>query len=329
MSILWGKSFAIVAGLVMSLTAGTAAAATPGTEPKSRFSWVKIDKSLYLVNEPGKGRVFTVIGGATHDVMLTGENGSVDVDVLNTNGVKVADLVEGRLRPWRNGWDTDFAVKMPNLYGTYRVRIAFTGDDGKKHVNSSRSIHFLKRVPTIPASMRSVVSDMISGYVTRFDPCKVTTISYSDSRLPKKYRKRAAADLKWGAKKMTALTGGKYKVIGRDKPGRSENIKVTWRKQKRNVLGWAETTTTKWLAGNYIVLTRGNIGLDTRKSMLKKRKLRRAVILHELMHLAGRGHAKQSTGNIMTPKVSANAKPKITSVDKWAMNRLGRGSGCL
>ncbi|MFS0885024.1 hypothetical protein [Aeromicrobium sp. 179-A 4D2 NHS] len=245
------------------------------------------------------------------------------------SGRKVADLTSGPVGdPGSNGKHKFKRTVPKNLYGNYKVRTRFISDDGHITVDTSQTIRVVKRVPPIAKKYRNTVTDVDPGHVLRFNACDTVTIRYDDKALPSKKRKAALADLKWSANQMTKLTKTPYKVVGKVNKRKPAKIFVKWGNPKGDALGIAYLKKFRHVSGNYWEITRTAISLDKR-ALAKDRNLRRSTMVHELMHVAGRGHAKQSTGNIMTPRARANEKFKATAADRYAMKRLGRGYGCL
>lgn len=321
-------------GLLLTIVAllltisGTAAAHAYGSE--SNLQWVAVDYDVYDPDERVTDPTFKMLAGSKPKIILAGDNGVVDVDLLDKKGRKVFDLATGPVDTGKNKGRHIFKRAIPkNLHGTYKMRVTFNGDDGTTFTDTSRTAFIIKRLAPIPVKYKKSVRDISKNETLRLNPCEVTTIRFNDSRLPKSKRKAYLTDLKWAAKQMTFLTKSPYKVIGRTAKGKPAKITVQWKNLKGPAIGLAHLKKFEYVADQYWEIRRATVSIDKGNRWIKNKNIRRTTLVHELMHVAGRGHATQSSKNVMAPRVHGNETFKATAADRFAMNRLGRGGGCL
>lgn len=308
--------------LILTLTATGAEAA-----PSGDLYWIRVGHYFYQPADKTTGRVFTIAAGQPMKIETVGEPGTVDVDLLDSAGRKRFDLLHGPSGPHDRKGAHHITRTAPKGYGTYRLRVRWTAEGGNTFTDTSRTVFIVKKIPSIPKKWRKEITDIHPGTIFRFDPCQQVTIAYNDRRIPASMRKTTRSDLRWAARHLTRLTGHQYRVVGHQKKGRSTKVLVNWGPLSKKYYGLAKLEKTEYVHDDYYKVTFARITMSRVRPVLNDRSMRRTVMVHELMHAAGRGHAT-SNRNVMATRVH-HAFTKPDAADRYAMRRLGRGGGCL
>ncbi len=184
------------------------------------------------------------------------------------------------------------------------------------------------------------------GYKIQFNPCNTIRWKGNFDYAPA----GAWDDTVVGMAQLAAATGIRFKYAGSTNaiPG----SKRRWPKNTNLVVAWAAPSQTKWnLHGNYIgrggqlktksartgkgkrayQITRSGLVLDNTfpaPAGFLGPNARGSIIIHELGHVAGLGHAFQSV-QTMYPSAINSANGLYQAGDLAGLRKVGLSSGCL
>lgn len=247
--------------------------------------------------------------------------------------------VQVQMRTAENGWqplvwvrtglDASYRVRLRLWYGVHRLR-AVASDTllTQPWVSPVRTV----RVRT-PYRPRGSAKDWewLSSSGARWDPCRAITYRIN----PRGSHRGATADIAAAFRAVTRVTGFRFQDLGsthravrRDRPGshpRGTDILVDWQtpRQDRGLVGRVAGIGGHWVLGGrrydgYIILDR---------TARHSRRTWRQIIVHELGHVLGLGHARSHTQ--VMHGVSSEKNLRWGAGDLAGMQRIGASRGCL
>lgn len=214
--------------------------------------------------------------------------------------------------------------------------------------NTSKGHGFSVNPAYAPAGNPSAWTRIAPGYKVQFNPCAPVRWRFNPHGAPT----GAKAEVKVAFKQLSAATGIRFVYAGKTKaiPG---STKHRWPGNTNMVVAWAKPSQTKWdLYGNVIgrggqistarartakgktayQITRSGLVLDNTfpaPAGFVGPNARGSIIVHELGHVVGLGHANNDPNQQMYPSAENVWNGVYQAGDLNGMRHVGLMTGCL
>ncbi|MFS0885140.1 hypothetical protein [Aeromicrobium sp. 179-A 4D2 NHS] len=198
-------------------------------------------------------------------------------------------------------------------------RMVYKPRIGKTVTSRIQKVRYLRNTSMAKPGSKAGFMYLDNDKPARWNPCTAVNVSVDVSKMSSSKRNAALADTKAAISEAAKVSG----LNLRYSTSKSAQIKVTYKNPKSNAAaGTAEVTRTPKVNGT------SYYGLKTATILMRPSladKTRRGVILHEMIHAIGIGHAPN--GDTIMKRLQS--RWTISAQDRKVIGYVGAGQGCF
>lgn len=214
--------------------------------------------------------------------------------------------------------------KQPTLAATSKpvtreFRMVYVSKRGKTVTSRTQQVKYLKTTNMVKPGTKAGFMYLDNAKPARWNPCTTVNVSVDVSKLSSKKRKSALQDTKNAIAEVAKVSG----LNLRYSTSKSAQIKVAYKNPKSDAAaGTTEVARTGKVTGT------SYYGLKTAKILMRPSlsdSVRRGVILHEIIHAIGIGHAPN--GDTIMKRLQS--RWTISAQDRKVIGYVGAEQGCF
>lgn len=202
---------------------------------------------------------------------------------------------------------------------TREFRMVYMPRRGKTVVSRTQKVKYLRNTHMVKPGVKAGFMYLNNDKPSRWNPCTTVNVSVDVSKMPSVKRKAALADTKAAINEVAKAAD----LNLRYSTSKSAQIKVTYKNPKSAAAaGTTKVTRTGKVTGT------SYYGLKSATVLIRPSlsdKLRRGVVLHEIVHAVGIGHA--ANGDTIMKRMQS--RWTLSPHDRKVLRYVGGGQGCF